>query len=136
MSLRSRERRILNGIQGALGTSDPQLASLFATFSRLMCDEEMPHLEQLRVRIDRLAARGRRARKAVARRLRVIVIAPVALTAAAVALMLGGWSSSPGACKAGIATVHAASRAPARPPARARLGSCQSTWLRPAVAGH
>ena len=39
----ARERRTLRGIQDALDRSDPRLASLFAFFSQLTQEEEMPH---------------------------------------------------------------------------------------------
>src|SRR5260370_1385048 len=83
MSLPARERRRLNGIQGALDRSDPRLASLFATFSRLTREEDMPPVERLRVRADRFAARGKYMKRAVLGRLRLILIAPVALAATA-----------------------------------------------------
>ncbi len=69
MSLPARERRRLSGIQCALDRSDPRLASLFATFSRLTQEEEMPHFERLRVRADRFAARGKYLKLAVPRRI-------------------------------------------------------------------
>ena len=134
MSLPARERRRLSGIQGALDRSDPRLASLFATFSQLAREEEMPHSERLRVRVDRFAARGRHIRVAMLGRLRIILITPVALAAAAAALLIGGWSGSPGACKARPATAHSSH---GRTPAPARLAMCQTTGWRPAMMpGH
>ncbi len=130
MSLPARQRRRLSGIQGALDRSDPRLASLFATFTQLTCEEEMPHIERLRVRADRFTARGRHARMAVLSRLRIILITPVALAATAGALLIGGWSSIPGACKAAPATAHSSH---GRTPARSRLALCQSTSWRPAM---
>jgi len=101
MSLCTRERRSLWGIQDALDRSDPRLASLFTIFFRLTQEEEMPDNEQLRVRIDRLTARGRRIKTAALSRLRVIMVAPVALAVTVAALLIGGWwSGSPAACKA------------------------------------
>jgi hypothetical protein len=132
MSLPARERRRLNGIQTALDHSDPRLASLFATFSRLVQDEEMPNMERLRIRADRLAARGKHVQTAVLSRLRVILITPVALVAAAAALLIGGWSGGPGACKAAPAASHSSLR---RAPARPLIPLCQSTLLQPAIVG-
>jgi hypothetical protein len=100
MSLCTRERRSLWGIQDALDRSDPRLASLFTIFFRLTQEEEMPDNEQLRVRVDRLTARGRHIKMAALSRLRVIMIAPVALAVTVTALLIGGWSGSPAACKA------------------------------------
>jgi hypothetical protein len=132
MSLRARERRRLSGIQGALARSDPELVSLFATFSRLVREDEMPRIEGLRQRVDRLTARGKRLRTAALSRLRVIVIAPVALGAAAAALLIGGWSSTPGTCKA----TPAAHSSPRRASALPRLSLCTPvmSW-RPIIVG-
>jgi hypothetical protein len=134
MSLPARERRRLSGIQCALDRSDPRLASLFATFSRLVRDEEMPHFERLRVRADRLAARGKSVRVAVFGRMRLILIAPLALAATAGALLIGGWSNAPGACRATPATAHSSHGGP---PARARQALCLSRAWHPAMmVGH
>lgn len=135
MSLPARERRRLRGIQGALDHSDPRLTSLFATFSRLAREEEMPHFERLRVRADWITGRGRYLRMAVVSRLRIILFTPVALAATAGALLIGGWSSGPGACKAAPAMAHSShGRAPSAH-VRPALANCQSTPLRPVMAG-
>ena len=42
------ERQALNSIQSVLGHTDPKLASLLATFSRLASSEEMPAHERVR----------------------------------------------------------------------------------------
>ena len=42
------EHQALNSIQSALGHTDPKLASLLATFSRLASNEEMPPHERVR----------------------------------------------------------------------------------------
>ena len=42
------EHQALDSIQGALGHTDPRLASLLATFSRLASSEAMPAHEKLR----------------------------------------------------------------------------------------
>jgi hypothetical protein len=48
MSPVGRERQALNSIQSVLGHTDPKLASLLATFSRLASSEEMPPHERVR----------------------------------------------------------------------------------------
>ncbi len=133
MSLPARERRRLSGIQASLNRSDPELASLFATFSQLSEEEEMPHLERLRVRVDRLTTRGRQLRRSALSRLRVILIAPVALAATCAALLIGGWSSGPNACKARPAAAHSLHRGA---PAPARAALCPPLFLRAGMAGH
>jgi hypothetical protein len=133
MSLPARERRCLSGIQSGLDRSDPRLASLFATFSRLTREEEMPHFERLRVRADRFAARGKHIKLTVLSRMRLILITPLALAATAGALLIGGWSSNPGACKAAPATAHSSHGGP---PARGRQALCLSrTWRPVTIAG-
>jgi hypothetical protein len=132
MSLPARERRRLVVIQGVLHRSDPSLVSLFTIFSRLAQEEEMPHMERLRVRADRLTAQARHVRAAVFTRLRLIVITPVALVAAAAALLIGGWSGGPGACKATTAASQSAHR---RAPLLPLTPLCRSTLLSHAIVG-
>lgn len=132
MSLTARERRRLIGIQGVLDRSDPRLVSLFTIFSRLTHEEEMPHMERLRVRADRLAARGRKARTAFTSRLRVILITPVALVATAAALLVGGWSGGPGACKV---TTSASQSSHRRTPALPLSPFCGPGLLGYAIVG-
>ena len=47
-SLSARDRQALDSIDDQLAGSDPQLASLMATFTRLSSGEEMPHREDIR----------------------------------------------------------------------------------------
>jgi hypothetical protein len=47
MSLPTSQQRILDGIEDGLRAHDLRLASLFATFTRLTNQEEMPKVEQL-----------------------------------------------------------------------------------------
>ena len=63
MSLTTRERRALTSIEDRLCGSDPKLASLLATFTRLTCGEKMPVREKIAAR-DRLrgACRSQRGR--------------------------------------------------------------------------
>lgn len=49
MSLSAREQLALNSITDRLANSDPDLAALLATFSRLASGEEMPAAEKLMV---------------------------------------------------------------------------------------
>lgn len=48
MSLPTSQQRILDGIEDGLRAHDLRLASLFATFTRLTRQEEMPRVEQLK----------------------------------------------------------------------------------------
>jgi hypothetical protein len=57
MGLPARQRRVLEKIENALRGTDPRLTSLFAIFSRLNRDEEMPRIEELRARAAMLLAR-------------------------------------------------------------------------------
>ena len=105
MSLRARERRRLRG--------DPGRASTTRTRGWHRCSRPSPGSRGRRKcptssgsgsgqTGSRLV--GRYLRMAVVSRLRIILIAPVALAATAGALLIGGWSSGPGACKAAPAT--------------------------------
>jgi hypothetical protein len=49
MSLSAHEQQALDGIAAGLAHSDPRLASLLATFSKLASGEEMPAREKVRV---------------------------------------------------------------------------------------
>jgi hypothetical protein len=60
MSLPACQERILAGIENALRTGEPRLASRFAIFTRLTWDEELPSTEQLGPR-PRLVSRWRQA---------------------------------------------------------------------------
>ena len=57
MGLPARQRRVLVHIESTLRGSDPRLAALYAIFSRLTRDEEMPRIEQVRHGARRTAAR-------------------------------------------------------------------------------
>lgn len=57
MGLPARQERVLESIETALRESDPKLAGLYATFTRLTTGEEMPKFEQLRRRAGRMLAR-------------------------------------------------------------------------------
>lgn len=48
MGLSAQDRQALDIIEGSLADSDPRLASMLATFSRLTAEEEMPAREKIR----------------------------------------------------------------------------------------
>jgi DUF3040 family protein len=50
MSLPARQQRLLDQIDRALGTADPGLAGIFATFTRLTAGDGMPAIEVIRRR--------------------------------------------------------------------------------------
>jgi hypothetical protein len=47
MSLPVRQQRVLDRIEHSLHVSEPHLKSMFAIFTKLTWDEEMPRLEEL-----------------------------------------------------------------------------------------
>jgi hypothetical protein len=47
MSLPATQEHLLLGLEGELQASEPRLAAMFAIFTRLARDEELPRLEQL-----------------------------------------------------------------------------------------
>jgi hypothetical protein len=51
MSLSAREQQALDGIENRLVGSDPQLAGLLATFTRMTLDEGMPACEEVRIQV-------------------------------------------------------------------------------------
>jgi hypothetical protein len=91
-----RQRRVLDGIESKLRTSDPRLAVMFAIFSRLTRDEEMPRIEELRrraaVRLARvqflLAGVSRRVGGRIGRRYRMAVVFPAALVVMTLTIVL------------------------------------------------
>jgi hypothetical protein len=105
MSLPACQERVLHGMETALRTCEPRLASLFAIFTRLTRDEEIPRTEQLeptpwlsRRRLRR-AGTGRRRRPAAAggrpaARLRAFVLIPALLIVAASLLIVGALTST------------------------------------------
>lgn len=106
MGLPASQRRILEKIENALRGTDPRLTSLFAIFSRLTRDEEMPRIEQLRARavvlLIRLpnrpdpARRGVRAMSPV--RHRAVIFFPIALLVVASTLIMAAALPSPPRC--------------------------------------
>ncbi len=95
MSLTAREQRILDSIRLGLANSDPGLAQIMGTFTRLTADEQMPAREQVRRR------RSRRQGRAGGQRLSagpivLLVWLAVAVTLISVAVVL---SRGPGPCR-------------------------------------
>lgn len=104
MSLPACQERVLNRIEHSLTACDPRLWSMFAIFTKLTGDEEMPRLEELESRpvplrgwLKRLArpGRGRRtvggaqATGAPGTALRAILLVPIMLPTLAPAALLG-----------------------------------------------
>lgn len=82
LSLPVSQQRILNEMDKELCSSDPQLASLFATFTRLTWGEVMPGREELTA-----GFLGRCRRSA---RLKTILFFPIALAVMTCAVFIGG----------------------------------------------
>jgi hypothetical protein len=120
MSLADREQQILDGMETALQAGETRLTSMFAIFTRLSRDEEIPGTEELAVRSRRPRswlraprAAGRyprnawwrstsRARWAAGRpaaKLRAIALIPVALAAIASVVLLGVSTASVRLCR-------------------------------------
>lgn len=112
MGLPVRQQRTLDEIEGGLAGSDPRLKSLFSIFSRLASGEAMPWFENVRVRpiADRFLPMRmwfRRVSGRPARRVRLILLLPAALSAMACAALIAfGFPGAPRVSHAG------------RPPAR------------------
>jgi hypothetical protein len=89
MIIAARQRRVLTTIERMLRRTDPRLASKFGMFSRLTSGEPMPWIEQ--VTSSRPRRRGSMARLGqLSYRLRVVLLAGVAASALATALLAGG----------------------------------------------
>ncbi|GEM_PF-2457679 len=95
MGLPASQRRILEEIEETLRRSDPRLTSLFAIFTRLNHDEDMPRIEELRAKAALISSRFRFRLAAVGRwlgarpRLRNALIFPMAMAAMAATLLVG-----------------------------------------------
>jgi hypothetical protein len=123
VGLPARQEKALEGIESTLRASDPKLAALYATFTRLTSCEEMPRAEQLRHRAGRLLARVRRFAGAVVatlllrrkpRQRSAVLFFPLALAVVAMSFVSVRPSSAPGC--AGVKSVAAAGN-----PARGKL---------------
>lgn len=129
MSLSAREQQVLDSIKDQLTDSDPKLARLLATFTRLASGEEMPLREKIRSG-SRRVSRSRRERGPGTMSLRphsagqrlgpsrgtllmLWLLVSVVLIAVAVILSQGG-SKSPGGCTESWPAVCATSQPSAR----------------------
>jgi hypothetical protein len=68
LSLSPKEQQVLVSIEDGLAGSDPELASLLATFARLTLDEEMPVREKIQHRATRRPHRNQSQRRGHAHR--------------------------------------------------------------------
>jgi hypothetical protein len=118
MSLSAREQQALDSIGDRLAVSDPSLASLLATFTRLVSSEEMPAREKIRApgrwatwrhRQDRADQPARTFRQGWQRVMLVLGLV-VAVTLAAVSLVANRGSGR-GTCRTSSVAV-CARRAP------------------------
>lgn len=132
MTLPVSQQRTLDRIDRMLRDSDPRLAALFAIFTRLTWDEEIPRVEEIRARLTRIGGWITRRTESVRRRtprvpgrLKAILLFPAALAAVACALLIG--SSGPAAHRC-AATV----RAPAAE-LMVKARQCRLTLVRPPV---
>lgn len=113
MSLPAHQERILGRMAHSLHASEPHLASMFAIFTKLARDEDMPRLEALdasslpfwgwrqrltRPRRNRRSPSGSGAAYAPGARLRAILLVPIMLAALAPAIFLGLGGRSVSGC--------------------------------------
>jgi hypothetical protein len=104
MSLPACQQRVLDRIEHSLHACDPRLRSMFAIFTKLTREEEMPRLEKLEPRSlrpwgwlkrlgrpgrGRRTARGTWATGAPGARLQAIIFVPIALLVLASAAFFG-----------------------------------------------
>jgi len=98
MSLSAREQHVLDSIKDELTDSDPKLAGLMATFTRLVSGEEMPLWERIWSGSRRAGRRPRRARTVTPGALLLLwLLISVVLIALALTLSHRA-SGSPGGC--------------------------------------
>ncbi|MGH3254539.1 MAG: DUF3040 domain-containing protein [Streptosporangiaceae bacterium] len=118
MSLSAHEQQALDGIASGLAHSDPRLASLLATFSKLTSGEEMPAREKVRVvRWNALRRARRMYERAGFKRVALVLwlVIGIALVAVALAVSHGGSGKAcvrtlSTACP-GVVSVHSSSLA-------------------------
>lgn len=89
MSLSARDQQALQGIEDDLAGTDPGLAALLATFTRLTSDEEMPAREKV-------TAVRRDSRHALSRRPVLRWVAPLLSALIAIAVVAGVTAIKPG----------------------------------------
>jgi hypothetical protein len=136
MGLPASQRRILEKIENALRGSDPRLTSLFAIFSRLNRDEEMPRIEELRARASLLLARlhrrlgtaDRRLHARPPRRRAAAFFFPLALVVVASSFVVAAVLPGPGRCAAAAAAAGAARHS-------AKVRNCKGTVIDPVLLG-
>jgi hypothetical protein len=95
----SRDRYVLNAISDSLAASDPDLAGLIGTFTRLTAGEDMPTREQIRARWRRVPGSTHRLwlRLGPAG---ALILLWVVVTAAMISLAVAFSSGGVAACKA------------------------------------
>ena len=123
MSLPARQQRVLDRIERSLHVCEPHLRSMFALFTKLTGDEEMPRLEELRLRPlpfpglrKRPARPGRKgqtatgagATGAAGARLRALLLIPVILLVLAPAVLFGLAIRGQSPCEPGTRPPHTA----------------------------
>jgi len=134
MGLPASQRRILEKIENALRGTDPRLTSLFAIFSRLNRDEEMPRIEELRARASMLLARLHRRSEIADRWLRArphrktVVFFPLALVLVMSTFVVAAALPGPSRCAAAATAADVA-----RHHAKAR--NCTNSVIDPIMIG-
>ena len=111
MTLPARQQRSLDRIERRLAASDPRLLALFAIFTRLTFDEDMPQLEQVKARLARIGGWFARVTAPVRRRIprpservKAALFFPAALAAVACSLVFGASAPAVHRCATSIRT--------------------------------
>jgi hypothetical protein len=120
VGLPARQEKVLESIETELRESDPKLAGLYATFTRLTTGEEMPKFEQLRRRAGRVLASLRRfpivlIGALLLRRHRqrsVVLFLPLALAVVSATILLAVRSGTSPGCTTVVAATRNQSRSP------------------------
>jgi Protein of unknown function (DUF3040) len=115
MGLPASQRRILEKIENAMRGTDPRLTSLFAIFSRLNRDEEMPRIEELRARAWLL-------------RRRAAFFLPLALVVVTSTFVVAAALPGPSRCAAAAAAVGTARHS-------AKVRNCKGAVMNPVLLG-
>lgn len=105
MSLSTREQQALDSIEDRLAGSDPRLASLLSTFTRLTAGEALPKRENIQACPSRNRVRGQLVWP--------LLWLVVSIALIAVALSVSRGSGSPGACSPLLAPALCAVPSPA-----------------------
>jgi hypothetical protein len=143
MGLPARQRRILEKIEHTLRGSDPRLTALFAIFSRLTRDEEMPRIEQLRAsaalhltRLQQRMAAGQRGPAAGPfARYRGALFFPLALLVVASTFVLAAAFPSSAKCPVPAMAAVAAATAAAATRHNASRATCKPAVISPVIRG-